>query len=105
MTAPYWGGVFNTSGGAIDLNGQSYITIDGGTNGTITATASGTNLANQPSASLAIYSNGGSHVTVQNMTITNIYVHTCTPPIGNCTDEQGQDTYGIWLSNGGYLSR
>ena len=38
MTAPYWGS-------AISCSGKSYVTVNGGTNGSITNTANGTSLA------------------------------------------------------------
>src|SRR4029077_8600636 len=42
FTSPCW-----TDSGAIQLNGQSWITIDGGSNGIIQNTATGTGLASQ----------------------------------------------------------
>ena len=102
LAAPYWGGSFNTSGGAIDTVGNSYITIDGGTNGVIQATACGTSnnsstcgAANVP---LVIFANGGSNVTIQNLTLSNIYVHS------SVSDENGADSMGIWIGDGSNLT-
>src|ERR1019366_4356515 len=46
LTAPYWAG----GSGAINVNSRSYVTIDGGTNGTIQNTANGTSLTYQKSS-------------------------------------------------------
>lgn len=68
LSAPYWNS-------AITLSGQSFVIIDGGSNGVIQNTANGTGLAYQ-NASNAIYIGGNvSNVEVQNLTIANIYVH------------------------------
>jgi hypothetical protein len=73
ITAPSW------SAGAIELNGQNFITIDGGTNGIIRATANGTNLANQTDGGGCVHSGSNvSNVTIQNLTCSNIYVRTST---------------------------
>ena len=93
LTAPYWG-----SGAAINTNGHSYVTIDGGSNGTIQASANGTGLANQQDGE-AVQAEGGSNVTIQNLTIANIYVHT-----NSLSDEAGQGSYGIDIWNGSNLS-
>jgi len=92
LTATYW------SGPAITANGNSYITINGGTNGTIQATANGTGLANQQDNGIGVYLAGSNNSQVENLSVSNLYVHTCTLPITNCTDEGGQNTYGImWI--------
>src|SRR5579872_5212423 len=85
------------SNGCWDLNGSSYVTIDGGTpcgpgtacasaisgstvvSGTasFTNTANGTGLANQ-SPSQAIYCTGCSHVEIRNLLFQNLYVDTST---------------------------
>ncbi|HVM77365.1 MAG TPA: Ig-like domain-containing protein, partial [Candidatus Paceibacterota bacterium] len=90
IQAPYW------SGAAIDLTSKSYVTVDGGTNGTIQATANGTNLANQQDNGECI-NNGfpasvSTNVTVQNVTCQNLYVD------ASLADNGGEDTYGfdIW---------
>lgn len=88
ITAPYW------NGAAFSLSGN-YVTLNGGTNGTIQATANGTNLANRQASSTGVNISPGTGQTVQNLTISNLYVHVCTLPISNCTDEGGQNTYGI----------
>lgn len=68
MSKAYW----NTT--ALTLN-NSYITVDGGTNGLIECTANGTGLANQRDCK-GIYVNSASNVTIRNLTIRNIYVRT-----------------------------
>ena len=100
ITAPYWG-TGNDGSPAVNVNGKSFITIDGQNQLTIQATANGTPFANRIDGSNGIISNGGSNVTIQNLTVSNMYVHTCTLPISNCTDEVGGSTGGIsaWGSN------
>lgn len=91
ISAPYW------SGPVIDLAGNSYVTVDGGTNGMIQATANGTALANQQDNGECV--NNGSpgasstNVTVQNLTCSNMYVDSSP------ADNGGEDTYGIDLWN------
>lgn len=59
--------------GIIGGSGLSYITVDGGTNGLIEATANGEHLANQNTfAGLGFTSSN--HITVQNLSILNLYV-------------------------------
>lgn len=95
VTAPYW------SGCAITLNSNSYITVNGGANGTIQATANGTGLANQQDNGKGLCSGTGvSNVVIENLTISNLYVHSCTEPVSNCGDSGGGDTYGIDLWGG-----
>jgi hypothetical protein len=73
ITAPSW------SAGAIELNGQNFITIDGGTNGIIQATSNGTNLGNQTDGGGCVHSGSNvSNVTIQNLTCSNIYVRAST---------------------------
>jgi hypothetical protein len=86
LTAGFWGG-----NGAIATNGNSNVLIDGGTpcgwinqaevacNGVITATANGSNLANQQ-ASVGIEVNGGSNIEIRNLSITNMFVQLINQP-------------------------
>lgn len=62
-----------TTGGAIVIFQQSYITVDGGTNGAIECTANGTNLANQVD-SKGINATSSSFLTVQNLIIRTMYL-------------------------------
>jgi len=99
LTAPYWNNINNYSG-AVVVHNVNYVVIDGGTNqvgGTplITATANGTGLANQQ-PSCAIFINGGNNVTVQNMTISPMYVHLMTP-----NDTNGDPSNGIYYAGPG----
>lgn len=89
LQAPYWG-----QQGAISASGLKYILVDGGANGSITATANGTNLANQQGSGSGVYFANVSNSEIKNMTISNIYVHATSP-----NDLVGGGTYGInWLS-------
>lgn len=65
-TANYW------STSAVTCSGQNFITFDGGTNGSITATANGTSLANQINSTFFNFSSCN-NVIVQNLTGTNLY--------------------------------
>jgi hypothetical protein len=69
LSAFYW-----SNAGAIVVNGKSFITIDGGTNGTIQNTANGTNFQNHQT-STAIAAQGCSNCEFKNLTIANLYVH------------------------------
>lgn len=104
IQAPYW------SGPVIDLMGNSNIIVDGGNNGLIQATADGTLLANQQDKGEGVDTSGsnrkgGSNITIEGLTIANIYVHFCSPtsthpPVTGCPDEVGGNTVGISASNG-----
>lgn len=94
-TAPYWTTqTANSSGnigGFICGSGQNYITVDGGTNGTIQATANGANLGNNNSGA-AICMSGSSNSEVKNVTIANMYV------ASKNSGANGNNTYAIvWL--------
>jgi hypothetical protein len=86
LTAGFWGG-----SGAVATNGKNYVLIDGGIpcgwinqaevncNGVITATANGSNLANQQ-ASIGIEVNGGTDIEIRNLSITNMFVQIINQP-------------------------
>ena len=95
-----------THGGVINVNGKSYLLFDGGTpcgytaaagdtscavndsgTGIIEATQNGTGKAFQDVQTQAFYNASGSgNIEVRNLIIRNLYVHTCTLPLSNCTD-------------------
>jgi hypothetical protein len=94
LTAPYW-----SAFGAINEDGKSFITIDGGTNGLIENTANGTSptFAFQQQ-SRAVYAENCTHCTVQNLTIANLYVHNSTSD--TAVDQTGVNcVLGIGASN------
>lgn len=95
ITAPYWGNTSGPNVAPITTNGNSYITINGQSQLTLQASANGTNLANQVDWGNGLIAKGGSNVTIENLTVSNIYIHSCALPIANCTDEGGQDSGGI----------
>lgn len=117
ITAPTWG----SGCGAIYSSGYSYITINGGATGSavagcttsgctgfttvggvIQATANGTGLTYQVLGNgIILYS--CSNCTVENTTISNIYVHACTLPVTNCTDENGDPTGAVYADGGSNL--
>ena len=63
--------------GAIRVAGKNYITIDGGINGLIECTNNGTSLGNRVN-SIGIHANAASNFTVQNLTLSNLYVRSGT---------------------------
>ena len=70
MTSPQWGV-------AITSTAKNYITIDGGSNGLIQNTQSGT-LLSYHNATVGISIAGGNSVEIRNLNISNMYVHTGT---------------------------
>jgi hypothetical protein len=68
LTAPNWAG---NPTGAIDYGAYNYITIDGGTNGEINATATGTGLVYQQGG--RAITGTGANLTVKNLRIINMY--------------------------------
>ena len=102
FTAPYW------NPAAIVVGSHTNILIDGGVNGLIIATANGTSLA-YTNTSRGVYigalsgPNNPFNVTVQNLTISNMYVRTpgCTEPSPgdqNNATTQGIQVYGSQIS-------
>ncbi|HUY12645.1 MAG TPA: hypothetical protein VMX16_03305 [Terriglobia bacterium] len=78
------------STGCINIASLSYVTIDGGANGIIEATNSGTGLGS--SDSIGVYGRSGiSHCEIKNLTINNLYVHT------GASDNAAGNYYAIWL--------
>ena len=113
ITAPTWG----EGCAAISSTGNSYLTINGGATGsavagcpaacsptlsgggTIQATANGTGLTYQvDGTAIALYN--CSNCVIENLTISNIYVHTCTPPTSSCSDENGLTSGCIYVHGG-----
>lgn len=109
ITAPSW------TASAISGNGQSYITVDGGTNGIIQATLNGTSGQACPGGTCAHqddnggcfsdqYSSNG-NITVKNLACANLYVRSC--PSGqeaSCGDTNGQNTTCFSLQEGSNLT-
>ena len=102
LTSPAW-----SANGAIALNGQSYILIDGGTNGTIQNTANGTSgntgclngscSISQDSRGIFNGGSGGHDLEIRNLVIHHIYIRT-----PNSTDvTNGAHSGGIGLGNVG----
>jgi hypothetical protein len=89
MTSPAWNF-------GISLGGQSYVTVNGGTNGVIQNTANGTELANSLNSTGIGDGSCGSNVTIQNLSVLNIYIRT-----SNSSDADGGGSGGIALSNCG----
>ena len=87
VQAPYFSNVH----GGIDLNGKSYVTLDGGSNGIIRNTSNGTGLAYQQASSLVRTS--GSNVVIKNLSMINVYVHANG-------DHNGGSTFGLYSYGG-----
>ena len=76
LSAPTWTGAWWGVEGAIQANNVNYIILDGGSNGVIEATNSGTNL--QQVGSMGVMFAGVSNSEIKNLTINNMYVRTST---------------------------
>jgi hypothetical protein len=70
MSAPYW------NPPAINIGSMSNIVINGGVNGLIIATANGSGLAYSNTCTGLTIDSGALNVTIQNLTISNMYVRT-----------------------------
>jgi hypothetical protein len=88
LTAPYW------SGPGITSNGNNWIVINGGTNGTIQATANGSALANQNGSGVAVYMSGSSNSTVENLTISDLYVDSSVTDSASGNNVDAIEWYG-----------
>lgn len=71
-------------GGCVDTDGNTYLTLDGGSHGIVKATANGTGLAHQVGDSTGIDAVGCTGCTIENLTIENIYVRTSTSDEALC---------------------
>ena len=92
MSSPNWGG-----GTAFDTNGQSYLTLDGGLNGSIQATELGTGLADQGQFARAITASDCTGCTFEFLTIANFYVHTSS---SDTSVDQTQDNAIVFSGSG-----
>src|SRR5665213_1387946 len=99
------------STGCINLNGRSYVIVDGSPNatpcgyvsgvdvpcnGTIQATGNGTGSGSSDSVGV-FAKGGGTHIEVRNLNIINMYVHT---PV---EDAPNVNTYAIWFDGSNNL--
>ena len=82
--------------GCINIAGGSYLLIDGGTNGVIQATNSGTGMGSGDSIGVNGYP-GITNCEIRNLTITNMYVHSSP------SDDDAGTQYAIHLSGTGNL--
>ncbi len=97
------------NGEAIELNGKSYITINGGGTGVIQSTLNGTSGEPCPGGTCT-YQNGdagiygasaSSNILIENLTIGPMYDRYC--PSGEesmCGDENGGDSTGVYIQGG-----
>ena len=95
LTSPDWGSP------VIYLSGNSYITIDGGTNGIIQNTDNGTGLTYHNGDSVAIQAlYGSSTIEVKNLTVANLYVHAKCEASSGCDTAVDQTTVNVIQFNG-----
>ncbi len=94
LQAPYFSN-------GIYLDGKSYITVNGGTNGILQNTANGSSLAYHV-ADTGVYfaSNGANNITIENLTIANIYVHNPPVPLTSMTATTANCSGACGLSSG-----
>jgi hypothetical protein len=90
LAAPYW----STSTGAISCNSRSNIVVDGGSNGVVKNTDNGTAKSNQQD-SLGLFFNSCDNLTVQNLTVQDIYVR-----VEDTAGGTGFNSEGIELLDG-----
>ncbi len=85
--------------GCLDTNGESHLTIDGGTSGAIEDTANGTNLSEHVSGSYGIEAANCNGCKIENLTIRNLYVHeSATDTSIDATQNQGINFSGSHLT-------
>jgi len=80
-----------SSSSCINLSGRSYITLDGGSNGVFQVTDNGDE-STYNSAIRGVQLSGSSNITIEYLTIKNIYVH-------HSGVEQSTDAVGVWVAN------
>lgn len=108
LQAPYFGGSSygGVVGGAIVINGANYVTVDGKNVGVIQNTLNGSSgmtciggSCSYQQSSVGVFINGPtSGITVQNLTIQDIYLN-CGAS-SNCSDSNGQYTTDIEVEGG-----
>ncbi len=84
VSAPFCAG---RGTGCLDTNGQSFLLIDGGSNGSILSTANGTGLANQNGNVVGLWAEGCNGCTIENLNISDMYVHTSATDTAADTDD------------------
>ena len=89
LETPYW------SGGAINLAGKNYLTINGGTNGLCEATQNGTSLTYQQDGGGCVVSGSDvSNVIIENLTIRHLRAKLWRRSLFNAS---GGNTFGIQI--------
>jgi hypothetical protein len=82
--------------GCLNTDGNSYLMIDGGVDGSIQSTANGTELPDHVDAVLGILALKCNGCTIEHLTIENMYVHVYDSAHRDDTDAGVAD--GIWVS-------
>jgi hypothetical protein len=109
LQSPAFAGTWNTSGGGIDIERVSYVTVDGNNltgivqntqNGSPSVTCSNGSACAYQNSSYGIKIRAANNITVQNLTITSIY-NQCGAQGSSCTDVAGLDTADIGLDGAG----
>lgn len=88
LTATYWGGA------AITSDGNNWIVVNGGTNGIIQATANGSSLASQNGSGVGVLMSGSSNSTVENLTLSDLYVDSSVTDSASGNNVDGVVWYG-----------
>lgn len=109
VQAPYCYASSSSSGpGCVNLNSQSYITLNGGSNGSIKSTANGYNEPNGQTYTLGVWAGGSSHdITIENLNISNMwYLNGSISgiPSGSCTADTGTSSNGVWIGSGSNMT-
>lgn len=81
--------------GCLNTNGQSHLTIDGGSDGTIESTANGTGLALHDNDVAGIWALDCTGCTIEGLTVRDMYVHS------SATDVAADADVGIYFSGSG----
>ncbi len=71
----------------LNTNNNSYLTLNGGSNGSILSTANGTGLANQNGNVVGLWAEGCNGCTIENLNISDMYVHTSATDTAADTDD------------------
>ena len=79
--------------GCFNTNGHTYLTLNGGTNGSILSTANGTGLANHNANVQGVYAENCTGCTIENLNVSGMYVE------GSGSDDcTASSAIGVWFS-------
>jgi len=93
LSEPVCPGSGDGAPGCFDTNGNTYLTLNGGTNGSVLSTANGTNLANHDANADGIYAPNCTGCTIENLNISDMYVEGSGS--NDCT---ASNAIGLWYT-------